>query len=394
MAVSKKKPLFNRRYLLILVWVLPVVILLLQRGGGDTSADQIQWNSDLQAYQLPLEQDDIELGLILPLPRTLTDRAWIENRVSVQALTQRLAQPELTDWLSSQGWQAEINQTSTHLRVDIRMEAPPEAQQMDRFYALLSRLSSIESEPIRKRASAERYLQAQKDETRLLAAFGEHLPPPKPTASALLAKPPVWILRGNIPASDDALPTPPTLSRQPANADRQVVLSTSPRQTSERRLLLGQPQLAPTDGGELASQRLAAELMAQLLAQQSARDEKYRWIWKPLAENGYRALLLTSPDTEPSRLASSLSTELFEQTRSSLLERFDQVLADEPSRWLELVALYRLPLDSHRAFRDTLSNLDLDAARGLVSHLLDPGQRLEIRFASTGTRHEPPQPQP
>lgn len=386
MAESKKKPLFNRRYLLILVWVLPIVILLLQSGAGESPVDRIQWDAGLQAYVLPLEQDDIQLGLVLPLPQTLTDQAWIENRVRVQALQQRLSQADLSDWLASQGWQAKITKASTHLLIRIHMAQPPRSQQLDQFYSRLTQLNNINTEAMRKRARAERYLQSHQDETRLLAALGEGLS----TTDSPFVSNPVWILSGDIDTGADTAPATPTRTSASDWPPRQIVLNESSRQPTLSPMLIGQPQPAPLDGADLARQRLAAELVALLLPQQLNGDVDYRWIWKPLAANGYRALLLpTKADTTaqrvaPLNLAQLLTEELLEQTRTSLLQRYDQIIDEQPERWLELVALYHLPLDSYQAFRDTLNKIDLDAARALISNFFDPGQSLQIRFASTG----------
>ncbi|SEG78979.1 hypothetical protein [Marinobacterium lutimaris] len=384
MAESKSKPLFNRRYLLILVWVLPIVILLLQRGAGETPLDPLRWNSTLHAYELPLQQEGIDLGLLLPLPQTLTDQAWIDNRVSAQALQQRLSMTDMHDWLSERGWQAQLKESSTHLLVRLHMNKVPTAQQMKQFYSLLRRQERLNNAPLHQRAQAERYLQSQQDESRLLVALGEQLADTADTPTAAL---PTWILSGNIEPSEEDAPAPDARNRRSDISPMQLVLNASPRQPERNLVLTGQLQGAPRDGAELAQQRLAAELVAQLLPRLGGNSD-YRWIWKPLAQNGYRALILPADAAAslqtPEQLGQAINEELLEQTRAALLERYDRIIDEAPQDWLELVALYRLPLDSHRAFRDTLNTIDLDAARALITNLFDPGHSLQIRFASTG----------
>lgn len=385
MAESKNKPLFNRRYLLILVWVLPIVILFLQQGVGERPIDNIRWDAELQAYVLPNEQDDIQLELLLPLPQTLTDQAWIDTRVQIQAVQQRLSQAPMTDWLSTQGWRAQVSEAATHLKIDIEAKQPPSAQQLEQFYTRLKQLEMINREPLRKRAQAERYLASQQDESRLLAALGEQL---SDTADLFAAKP-VWLLTADIDKAEGSAPTTGSNAASRPWTPGSVRLDVSPRNPDASLTLIGQPQPAPKDGAELARQRLGAELMAQLLSHSFGKMD-YRWTWKPLAQNGYRALVLPSSPTtrawlaDPSLASRGVSKDLLEQTRASLLSRYDQILTEEPQRWLELVGLYHLPLDSHQAFRDTLNTIDLDAARALITNLLDPGQSLQIRFASTG----------
>lgn len=151
--------------------------------------------------------------------------------------------------------------------------------------------------------------------------------------------------------------------------------------------LLGEPLQAPHSGPALARQRLVAEATARLLPHIAPPNSDYRWRWVPLARGGYRVLLLhrwpeqTTPLGE--QLAAALDQKLLDQLRNELLAQLDHLLEEEPRRWLNLVALYRLPLDSDRAFRDTLEHLTLEEARQLLTRLLPPTRRLAIRLKTT-----------
>ena len=107
---------------------------------------------------------------------------------------------------------------------------------------------------------------------------------------------------------------------------------------------------------------------------------------------GYRALLTLESKTPSdnsapiSALGSRLDNALLERTRNALLERYDRMLEESPQRWLELVALYRLPLDSHRAFRDTLLGAELGPTQNRIDTLFKPQQSLQISFVSAGNQ--------
>ncbi|WP_432697005.1 hypothetical protein ACQUQP_01215 [Marinobacterium sp. YM272] len=387
MAPPKHKPLFNRRYLLILVWVLPIMILLLQRGGSESPIDRVQWDGERQAYLLPASRDDILLTLIIPLSQALTDRDWIGQRVRIESLRQQLADTTLQHWLSQQGWQADISQAPTHLRVSLQMQAPPQASQMRRFYSLLT--SDVPQTTLAKRARAERYLESRQDEVRLLAALGDRLP----AQEASRPETPLWILAGKLDRVSGSTQAPASQSPARSRGWSPGVISLDDRSHPARSYwqLTGHPQPAPTNGAELANQRLDAELVAQLLSRSAAQFESYRWIWKPLVRGGYRALLtLETPsvtDTAPiPALAARLDQALLDTTRDALLERYERMLDESPQQWLELVALYRLPLDSHRAFRDTLLAAELSSAKSRVNDLFNPHQNLQISFITAGNQ--------
>lgn len=387
MAKAKHKPLFNRRYLLILVWVLPLVILLLQPGADETAVNKIQWDPQRQAYLLPAQRDDILLTLILPFSQALSDQGWVQQRTRTESLRQRLAMPELQDWLAAQGWQAELSQTTTHLRVALQMTKAPQAEQMSDFLDRLTSLAGIDQNAIERRTQAERYLQKQDEQVRLLSALGDQLADQPQRPDALSAATSIWTLTGDIDAPPGTQPPSTPAAQTDHWTPGTRTLDGSSRPATPGWELTGYPQPAPASGRELALQRLDAELVAQVLPIAMAGHESYRWIWKPLARGGYRALLAQGgPPPSAHQLSQHLDPALLDTTRTALLERYDQILEESPQQWLEMLALYRLPLDSHQAFRDTLNAVDLNSAKSRVNRLFNPEQSLYVRFTTVGSQ--------
>jgi len=390
----RHQPLFNRRYLLILIWVLPIVILILHRSGqSGQTLDRIGRQGE-QGYLLPLAgQAFYRLTLILPSGAALGDDDWVAEQAVERALRARLDEAGLRQWLAERQWQPELYRTGTYLALSLTLQEVPTPAQQQRLLERLAQPPELDWQALERRLRAERYLQARSAEERLLAAFGERPDAAVGIASAysrLWQAPPRWTLSGDLDAGEDTAPPPaPRTGPAPAlrTGEQRIPVDGSGRADTGWELI-AQSIPAPTDGRTLARQRLAAELMSRLLARNTPPGSDYRWLWRPLVDGGYRGLLLHdwpgSPIALGERLARQLDQPLLDATRDALLEQLKQIEKEEPQRWLDLVALYRLPLDSHTAFRDTLVALDLEQARRLLVDTLPPAQSLHIRFDTAG----------
>lgn len=262
------------------------------------------------------------------------------------------------------------------------MAERPSAAQRQQFLSLLESPGAQDLAPQTGQLQARRYLDLQQAQTQLLAAFGSRLPAELKTPAS-----PRWTLSG--PLSDLARQSPPRV-RYPTPAP----LATGGAGTGTDRRPHRYPLATAGRTAAGAAQRSGPGPAAaggrshrRLLPHIAPPNSDYRWRWVPLARGGYRVLLLhrwpeqTTPLGE--QLAAALDQKLLDQLRNELLAQLDHLLEEEPRRWLNLVALYRLPLDSDRAFRDTLEHLTLEEARQLLTRLLPPTRRLAIRLKTT-----------
>lgn len=384
---SGYKPLFNRKFLLLLVVILPLVILLLNRSGQPPDPlARLTHRGDL--YQLLKEQPDYRLHLLLVSAPNLSDRDWIEIQLQRARIAQGLHSGALRTWLSAQQWRdAAVDTRPGYLLLSFTLPDPPTAAQRSQLLSLLQQLPAPEP-ALTTRLQAQRYLDQQAPEQQLLGALGERLAA-RPTAP--VTDTPAWTLVGPQASQPAALatssPRPPAVPITPlAPAEQQL-----PSARGNGWHLLAETLPPPRDARELALQRITAELVSRLLAvvtTDAAAD--YRWLWQPLPYGGYQALLLRQADTgllarPGEQLAARLDQATLEQTRQALLERLEALVRDDPQQWLDLLALYQLPVDSDKVFRATLELLDLDSARTRVAQTLPADRRLHLRFASTGT---------
>ena len=381
--LSRKKPLFSRRGLIALTWILPITILLLQLSGRqDPPQLSIGWNASQQLYFLDREGSNYRLDLILPQRPALSDNDWQTQALARAQLKARLSAPALERWLKQQGWQLTASNAGGYQVLQFEMSSPPTATAQEQLLALLNKPSPETAKALLPELNARRYLALQDPQTRLLAAFGEQLPAPPQISPA-----PRWSLIGpDLKLTQDLAPSAephPPSAWQPG----QRAIPPASAHTDTGWILVGEPLLAPHDGTSLAQQRFVAEAVARLLPQLASDQADYRWRWQPLIHGGYRVLLVHNwpPDSIPTghTLAAALNESLLQSLRTELLARFDQLLQTAPQQWLDLVALYRLPLDSDAAFRDTLQQLTLTEARTLLTQILGPEHRLTIRLTTT-----------
>jgi hypothetical protein len=378
----RHKPLFNRRYLITLVWILPLVILLLHLSARPARplADA-GWSPSEQLYFLNTTDTRYRLDLILPDTPALSDADWYEARINDARLDARLASPALRDWLDRQGWQLSRTRAGGYQALQLQMQDRPERAAREAFLSLLTQAPALDEPALHSELSARRYLQRQDAQTLLLATFGAQLPQPtQPPA-------PLWTLSG--PELELTPAPPPTRRLQTLDhwQPGQLEIAPASARTDTAWMLIGEPIPAPASGAALAQQRFVAEAVARLLPAIAPAGAEYRWRWQPLAGGGYRALLLRNwPDSVAApgqALAAALTDTAFNHIRNSLLERFNQLLDDSPQQWLDLIALYGLALDSDAPFRDTLEQLTPDAARALLEQTLRPEHSLAIRLTTT-----------
>jgi hypothetical protein len=395
-ASPKYKPLFNRRYLLILVWVLPVVILLLHQYAAQPSAlEHLSWDSRRQHYWMPAENSQSRLELLLPRTATLNDSDWIETSVAQQALQARISEPDVQTLLDQQQWQLSVSSQPAFTLLQLSFTEPPEQEAITRLLNLLGEQPYFDWRGARDRLQAQRYLASQSAQSRLLSTFGEKLPRPDRSIESLYSR--LWwteprrllIARGDTKATDR-----PPHAALPPNRDwnpGELALSTAELRgrSSDQWRLLGQPLNAPTNGTELAHQRLVAELVSLLLPTLFRQQEDYRWLWQPLLGGGYQALIWRGRQLDRTMLGQYLAAELdagiLAKAQDRLLTSLTRIEQSQPEQWLHLVALYRLPLDSHRAFRDTLNRIDLEQARTLITELLPPNDSFYLYYTDRTT---------
>lgn len=391
MVKVRRKPLFNRRYLQILVLILPAVILALHMSGRRADAFKtLRLVDSDRIYFLPTDDKHYQLDLLLPDSASLSDARWLQEQQHLAALKARLQEPPVQAWLHQHHWQAELQPHGGYRLLHFTMANLPTPGQRAELLDLLRQPATTDTKKLLPRLKAQRYLDNQDPQQRLLSAFGAKLDQaaPVPESPSHLATPsPRWTLTGpdsnHLP--DQAWQGTQARQTQPSWSAQQDIIDTASIASDWR--LIGQPLPAPTDAAQLAKQRLCAELIRRLLDTQSPRGSAYRWVWQPLPSGGYQALLLQhwSGDNPMLTLAAGMTDKVLKQVRQTLLDRLDTLSKENPQQWLDLIALYQLPPNSHEAFISTLRQVDLQQARALVSSALQPQHSLLLSFTNHGT---------
>lgn len=395
MATSRRTPLFNRRYLWILVWLLPVAILVLNRGGssdGDSSPIQIQRTDQSRLYQLETDDGLYSLNLLLPLPGVLTTPAWIYSDAMSQAVLNRLNAHDLVDWLNQHGWKVTFNKAQDYLLVNIASNTYPDTETRQELIALLHTPPDLDWTELDKRSRAKRYIDLQSNpETRLQNAFANEIQrlPQEPSVSAtgyqqLFQLPLVWTLTG--PNMPDLESGPQTELMTPETAfttsSRNLAL---PPERGEVRVLIGERLPLANTPTRLAHQYLEAALAQHLLRKERPDGSQVHWIWHSGTTQGYQMVVATDwPQTQLQEVLTTLpqvlTEEEFQTIREAALEHFRHIEANTPQQWLDMMAIHAMSADTPKQVLTELRSITLQQAKDDLGKIMQPSRQISIRI--------------
>src|SRR5690554_510142 len=372
---SRRQTLLSRGQLRLLIWVLPIVILLLSLLGPKQEPEAvISADAERRIYQHPVpQQPTFRLHLIAPQLPALDAPSQLRQRLISQALLTRLRQPdELGDWLSVQGWTAQLHSHPGYRVLQLESSEPFADDALQALLLQLQTPPALDWPTLLQRARAEQYMLRQDAEAWLTS-------PPSLTAQqpiqphveyAQLLQPSKWritltgpeILPLTLPiVSPMSLPVP--TESLPLLLEPLPVMPTPDSPLQLHRWTL--PEVNSVEafaqlllGRELVAQSLSLWLEQRLNTAQGRRNG-YSLRWDATPHGGQATLILQGegwpelPDWLPQQPGSEQMTAARERILIQL--QSDTGL----QQWMDLLALYQLPPDSLQRLPAQLEALQL-----------------------------------
>ena len=379
MPASTYKPLFNRRYLLALMWIIPIVILLLNTTGRDQEPTplNIAWQDDPRHWRLSYNNlPSYQLRAIRPLAPGWNLSNHLQRAEILNSLEHWLANAVNTKQLNEFDWQASIQTLRSAIQLTISMNQAPTHEQLAWLSSALKQLPNAELND-RQRLIATWQLDQRQAENRLLATF----------ESWLFAEP-GDLLDWTILLSGPNLSTSSAVSELPSVSVKSLasanIMSEEAHVAETHHLLAWQMPLSE-DAADLARQRLSINTIQQALDSLPDRPT-YRLVWNPLPPKSY--LLIITQGQSGNRLDEQLRELLLGINSDSLINKVVEQAIDQhqsanstamnATEWFELSALLNFPVESDLIYREAVMQLTPDDLRQHLAKTLDSQHQVKI----------------
>lgn len=388
------KPLFNRTYLKIIMWVSAIAILYLATLDSQ-EPDYLELNraENLPVYWVENKADTTNLSVLLPTGSAISNSDKQLQTLLAQILESQLAAQVLPDSIRYR-----LSQAQDHLNLEFSLTSLDEQPDWQALFANLQQpIEPVLWQPVLEKLKARDYLQSHKTDQQLLNSFFTRLTGGDQQDPLMQLNSRYQVMLNNarfFVSGDDAEDLAEQLTEQPP---RLVPSSVSMRQlnshTQEQilpasndsrfHLLLGST-IPPRNSDQFAAHKLAAHLLQDALAQTSERlSFDYRQLWASLQDGGYSALLLHADqplDNLLTALRNRLTTEQADISRSQVIENWQMRMAEENNQLTALrqVALYQLPLDTLSKYSEQLRAVSSDQVVTLASASLDRDNQILI----------------
>jgi len=370
------RPLFNRKYLMALVWLLPVAIIALNSltPSSDLIAERIAEN------QLWLKSESTGVNIYFNQGSGLTSNDKARQTLLLEGLELRLASPEVQELLEQQQWvvRPQLSSLTTQLQIDAK--EPVEAQALQQFIELLRQPPAVDwIEPI-ERINAQIYLASQNGRQRALDALLSSA-----TAEPLAARTYVELVDRTIALLylSEETPKPIELAarNQPSTA-LQGKSSVAVRAQRPATLLLWRLDAPSSAKSYLVQQTLGGLVSAQLAQYPNMR------LQQQLTPEGSLVLLEAgSSEADLNTLLESLKSdpELLNAAIEQLQTRWETALEQRPEAWAEVLLLYAVePQSLESAFSDLRDSAQEDISE-ILQHLKQPADRRARLFTATSS---------
>lgn len=379
--VSTKRPLFNRKYLLALVWLLPIVVLFLNSDYLNSGPyDKLQRLSDRIGW-LPTQKSEPEMAtLFLKIGSGLENLTRAHQQYFVQALSARLRQPDLRELAEQQAVKSRISSNQSYIKIDLE-STEPFANWLPILLTALKEPPSIDWDALERELSAEQHVQAAEARTQLYRA-GTFI-------SDLHLTPDLYLEQ-----------LEPNLSLV-IRADKKPIfespLNLGPRTKEVARELLPRHEKLNTRTGAGADlyawllpgavdidNYLAQQLIGQVVSARLSAIPNARWV-QQLSRDGGIAILETSKETAAALHNRIFAEALFDVEISTasdaFIARWTQFIERSPLDWPGILMMNGYALEDPK---DVLARLN-DEKRDILLNLWR-----ELGKPATRTVHQSP----
>ena len=389
---NEYRPIFNRKYLVGLVWFSLIAILILSSmGPGAVEYHDVDSNDSQTLYWMELDDQPMQLVFLLA-----TQPALNTTQQQLQQLKSLILQQRLRA-LASPTYSYNVTPRQDRIEVTLSWANEQPAPALNRIWQALSKPvdASRWREPLKK-IQARDYLAEQSAEQTLVNRFYQQLQPADDTSVLNLLSPsyaelftaPLFAISGEdaedyVELIEQQLPQTlrPTGLSYPDSQPAALLRENSPDKTF--RLLLGQT-LPPRASDSFITHRISAQVIQDLLNKyQDQHNLNFRILWASLKHIGFQALILEG-DQNPGpilpQLQQQVNEELVEQSQNRLAGIWQERMRDNMNQVaaLSLIAFYQLPTDTMETYIDQLLDQDPDDIIKQTQRALDASQPISI----------------
>ena len=367
------RPLFNRKYLMALVWLLPIAIVLLSRLAPSDS-DQMKF---VGPHQLWKHSERNGLTIYLSQGAGLTSNDNARQALLLEGLDLRLTTPDVKQLLEQQHWIVRPQTSSLTTQLQIESKEPIDTSALQNFIALLKQPPAIDwAEPI-ERITAQSYLAGQNGRQRAVDSMLSSADP-EPLAARtyveLIDRPIAVLFEGSEP------PEPLTLENDALlNTSLQGKASVAVRGKLPATLLVWRLEPPKSAVEYLAQQTVGILLSDQLAAQPNLR------LQVQLSPEG--SLVLLEGGVTEEKLATLLAglqsqEPEIENAIKQLEQRWKQAAKQQPNAWAEVILLFSLEPQSLSSGFEALRDNPVTVEKSLQA-LQQPADRRARIFTAT-----------
>ncbi len=389
---NEYRPIFNRKYLVGLVWFSLIAILILSSmGPGAVEYHDVDSNDSQTLYWMELDDQPMQLVFLLA-----TQPALNTTQQQLQQLKSLILQQRLRA-LASPTYSYNVTPRQDRIEVTLSWANEQPAPALNPIWQALSKPvdASRWREPLKK-IQARDYLAEQSEEQTLVNRFYQQLQPADDTSVLNLLSPsyaelftaPLFAISGEdaedyVELIEQQLPQTlrPTGLSYPDSQPAALLRENSPDKTF--RLLLGQT-LPPRASDSFITHRISAQVIQDLLNKyQDQHNLNFRILWASLKHIGFQALILEG-DQNPGpilpQLQQQVNEELVEQSQNRLAGIWQERMRDNMNQVaaLSLIAFYQLPTDTMETYIDQLLDQDPDDIIKQTQRALDASQPISI----------------
>jgi hypothetical protein len=372
---SRRQPLLSRSQLRLLIWVLPIVILLLSLL-GPKPAPEVVISADgarrIYQHRVP-QQPTFRLHLIAPHAPALDAPSQLRQHLISQALLVRLRQPdELGNWLSAQGWTAQLHSHLGYRLLQLESSEPFTDDALQTLLLQLQTPPALDWPTLLQRVQAEHYMLRQDAEAWLTSppSHAAQQPIQPHVEYAQLLQPSGWritltgpeLLPLTLPIASPMSPPAPTES-PPLLLEPLPVMPTPDSPLQLHRWALPEVNSVEAFAQLLLGRELVIQSVSLWLEQRlntaPGRRNGYSLRWDATSHGGQATLILQGeawPDL-PGWLPQQPGDEQMAAARERILIQLQSDTSLQ--QWMDLLALYQLPPDTLQRLPAQLEALQL-----------------------------------
>lgn len=366
MILSGAKPLFNRKYLLALVWLLPLTILLLNRL---TPSNEIYFES-LGPDQMWVRAEDHTTSIYFTQGQGISSESRSKQALLVAGLNLNLESSKILALLAEQNWQVQALTSSIYTALEVTSQTPIDSAALLNFIDLLKQPPAVDWSDVIGRIDAQVYLAAQQGRQRALDALVGS------SATPLNARNYLELADQHISLMFKSPEKPKPLSYNAGS-----MLPSTPATKGSVAVRGDQPAnfaLWQLPEPKTSAQYLAQQAAGALLAQRMAKQPDMR-IQQQLSPEGTNIIMETGANAGMLDIphAQAPSDDELELVIESLEKRWTDALNTRAAAWPEVLLLYRLePVAIDEAFEQLRQE-----ASELINHDLQYLQQPSSRQA-------------